>query len=661
MEFNKTQLGRVLEQVKQAILAQTPVVYIPTDQIEIIHKLLYGNDCIDSLVPRVSYDTTTYSIKKLKFDEIGDYSSSNGSFTSITDNYQIGVSNPDSIRIPSILVSYVTDWTNIISSVRDFIAIYNGIKKSKNQTNPSLTDAVKRSIYIVVTPKEEIIPASVAPYIKTVRIPALCDEEIEEIISNKLKENDISHEIINSQLLSQMIVSFRGFSTNKITQMMNLMIAQQSIDFDDVDSSSIISIIRTEKKQMLDNNQGLKWENSSISDVAGLDAISLWLKNRKSIFEDPNLARSQHMDIPKGVLISGIPGSGKSLMAKTAANILNMPLISLDMGALLGSLMGESEHNMINALTMAEQMSPCVLWIDEIEKAFSGSSQNSSSNDGGVGRRMFGKFLTWMQEKSAACFVFATSNDITSLPPELFRSERFDCKFFTFMPTATECAEIFAANIKAQNKAYQKDLANIPARLKALQAKQLFDHALESPSFWLKIINECCTHDLSSCTLKNVNEELTDEKGNNKQPIYSWSTTSRPKNKLMTGADISALIKEAKFRIQSQPMTSNIPSTIYNQIQMNNAVREIMKSNNFKPYGETNLKDIAKCFLKLHENEFEPASGQCILDFDCYDNDKHIYIHDSSIAKEWSNNYDRVLYYTLVGAINHYSKEIRNL
>ena len=111
-----------------------------------------------------------------------------------------------------------------------------------------------------------------------------------------------------------------------------------------------------------------------------------------------------HTDIPNGLLISGIPGSGKSLMAKTAAYKLGLPLISLDMGALLNSLMGESEHNMINALRMSENMAPCVLWIDEIEKAFSGSSQNSSSSDGGVGRRMFGKFLTWMQEKTCLLY-----------------------------------------------------------------------------------------------------------------------------------------------------------------------------------------------------------------------------------------------------------------
>ena len=192
------------------------------------------------------------------------------------------------------------------------------------------------------------------------------------------------------------------------------------------------------------------------------------------------------------------------------------------------------------------------------------------------------------------------------------------------------------------------------------QAKQLFATTLEEESFWLKIINECCTSDIAACVLKNINEGIKDENGNEKSPMYMWSSSSKPKHKLMTGADISALIKEAKFRIYPEPKDSN-SAIIYNETNMGNAVRNILKEGNYKPYGETNLKDIVKCFLKLHENEFVPAGGNCILDFDCYDTDKRLYIHDPNSAKRWENEYDKVLYYTIVGAINHYSKELRTV
>lgn len=657
MEFFKTQIGQMHEQVKQAMLAHIPVVYIPTAQIEVIQELLYGKDCIDTLVPRVC--SRGGRVVKLEPEEIGEVDSANGTFKSILDNYKVGVANPDVTRVPSLFVSYITDWSSIASNVKNFISLYLGIKKSENQTSPSVTDAIRRSLYIVVSSKEEPIPSFIAPYAMTIRIPPLSDEEIEAIIAEKLASEGIAISIIHSQLQSQMIISFRGLSANKIKQLLSLMIAEQSIDFGGVDAKAVLNVIRLAKKQMLDNQIGLKWEKTTVSGVAGLDTITEWLQARKAIFADPELARRQHMDVPNGVLISGIPGSGKSLMAKTAATILNMPLISLDMGALLGGLMGESEHNMIDALAMSEQMAPCVLWIDEIEKAFSGSSQQASSSDGGVGRRMFGKFLTWMQEKSAACFVFATSNDISCLPPELFRSERFDRKFFTFMPTASECSRIFAANIRAQNKAYQEELTHMPSRLRHLQAKQMFAPALEDEEVWLQVINDCCTSDSDACVLKKVNEDRTDGQ-EDEWPIFSWSTKSRPKHKLMTGADISSLIKEAKFWIYPEPR-ENDAAVIYSEQHLTNAVRTILKAGDFKPYGETNLKDIVACFLKLHENQFIPASGQCILDFECYDADRCIYVHDPHTAKHWENNYDKVLYYTLVGAINHYAKKLRNI
>lgn len=661
MEFLNTQLGMLLEQVKQAMLAKIPVVYIPTNQVELIDQLFTNEQCVDALVPRVC-GTATGEVHHLEIGETGKTDSKTGLFSSIIDNIKVGSPEPgNNLRVPSVFITYANDWKSVASGVSSYIASYFGFKKSANYSSPSHIDNTSRSLCVVVTATEEPIPASIAPYTKTVRIPPLSDKEIENIIIKTLKDNIIKTSILSSQLLNQMIISFRGFSALRIEQMINLMVAQQYIDFDELLPEGIMDTIRTAKKQLLDNSNGLKWEKSTVSGVAGLDSITRWLEERKNIFDDTELASYQHMDIPNGLLVSGIPGSGKSLMAKTASTILGLPLVSLDMGALLGGVLGESEHNMINALAMAERMAPCVLWIDEIEKAFSGSSQNSSSSDGGVGRRMFGKFLTWMQEKSAACFVFATSNDITCLPPELFRSERFDRKFFTFMPTAKECAQIFAANIKAQNRAYNQELENMPYRMKSMQAKVLFDPQLENPNFWLQIINECCVPDNASCTLVDSNEGRTDKDGNPLEPLYVWSSTARPRNKLLTGADISALIKETKFWIQPKPIVKNIPLIVYTKDNVADAVRHILKKGQFKPYGETNLKDIAKCFVKLYENQFVPASGQCILDFDMFDGEKCIYRHKLENEKKWENAYDKALYCTIVGAINHYSRELRNL
>ncbi|MEI6536589.1 MAG: AAA family ATPase, partial [Verrucomicrobiaceae bacterium] len=145
---------------------------------------------------------------------------------------------------------------------------------------------------------------------------------------------------------------------------------------------------------------------------------------------------------PKGLLIVGIPGTGKSLTAKATASAFNLPLLRLDMGRVFGGIVGQSEANLRSVIQTAEAIAPCVLWIDEIEKGFSGS-KSSGSTDGGTSSRVFGSFLSWMQEKRQPVFVVATANDVSQLPPEFLRKGRFDELFFVDLPDATERAQIW--------------------------------------------------------------------------------------------------------------------------------------------------------------------------------------------------------------------------
>ena len=223
------------------------------------------------------------------------------------------------------------------------------------------------------------------------------------------------------------------------------------------------------------------------------------------------------------------------------------------------------------------------------------------------------------------------------------------------MPTAEECAVIFASNIKSQNKSYTKDWLNLTVNQQAQQARQLFQKSLEEPDVWLNMLNEYALSHQKDFGLMTRNDGKTDDNDASLDPIYVWNTTSRPKFKLMTGADISAVIREAKFRIHSAPISSSFPAVLYEERQMLNAVRNILNSDDFKPYGETNLKDIVRCFINLYENEFVPASGRCILNFNDYDSDKMAYRHHQDLDS-FKNPYDVILYCTVVGAINHYSK-----
>ena len=662
MNPHKTQIGRMIEEVKKAMLAHFPIVYIPTNQKTLIDDMLFDAKYTGCLMPRVCFDVKENSDVLL---EPGAFITEDGK--PITDNYIIVTSSVGKrSQRPSLFVWYTSDLKRNSTMLDSFIADYYKIKSSGGYAQNDEWEKTRRSLYIVVTPTEEEIPASLAPYVYTVRVGAISDEEIEYLIFSKLDEYGVPHNVLmeKNSLFNQMKVSFRGLSALRIRQLMDLLIASQCIDFNEVTEKEVLLAINETKKQMLANIPGLKWENTEAADAVGLGWVTGWLDRHAKIFDDPKRAKQQFVDIPGAILLTGIPGSGKSLMAKTTARKLgNIPLISLDMGALRDKYQGESEHNMIVALHTAEQMAPCVLWLDEIEKAFGSSDSNG---DDGVGQRLFGKFLTWMQEKTSACFVFATSNNVTKLPPELFRSERFDRKFFTFMPTAHECAQIFVGNLKHQNDCYQKELLKYGKheRMRDGIPNDLFPGSLLDESVWLKVLDECVSDNPDECLLVKKKREADN------LSTYYWASMCesddkmcKPANKLLTGADISSIIKEAKFNVNSNLSPVN-KRVVYEHDTFIAAIKDVLK--NFRPYGETNLRNIAECFYLLYVNQFEPASMGEIFAFKAFNEDKLIYTPEEGSYGETKNEatdryhnskmrkYDYILNSTIVGAINYY-------
>ena len=208
-----------------------------------------------------------------------------------------------------------------------------------------------------------------------------------------------------------------------------------------------LEIINNEKKQIIRKNGLLQYYDAEekLESVGGLDALKSWLLKRSVVFTDQ--ARDFGLPAPKGVLLLGVQGCGKSLMAKTISNIWKLPLLRFDVGQVFGSLVGSSEENIRRAIKVAESVSPVVFWIDEIDKAFRGSRSSSSGTDGGTSARVFSTFLTWLSEKQEPVFVVATANDISMLPPELLRKGRFDEIFFIDLPTFIERKEIFRVHL----------------------------------------------------------------------------------------------------------------------------------------------------------------------------------------------------------------------
>ena len=214
--------------------------------------------------------------------------------------------------------------------------------------------------------------------------------------------------------------------------------------------SSAIAVIHEEKNQLVKKTGVLEFVNSKlkIDDIGGLENLKAWLVKRNNSWQER--ARAYRLPAPKGVLITGVPGCGKSLTAKAMSAIWNLPLLKLDMGKIFGGIVGSSEENMRKAIRTAEAVAPSILWVDEIEKGFAGTR---SSGDAGTSARVFGTFLTWMQDKTAPVFVIATSNDISSLPSELLRKGRFDEIFFVDLPTFSEREKIFSLHLKKRVEA----------------------------------------------------------------------------------------------------------------------------------------------------------------------------------------------------------------
>ncbi|MFN3653245.1 MAG: AAA family ATPase [Armatimonadota bacterium] len=224
-----------------------------------------------------------------------------------------------------------------------------------------------------------------------------------------------------------------------------------------------VDTILTEKEQIIRKSGMLEYyrADEGIKDVGGLDVLKGWMEKRTQAFGQR--AREFGLPNPKGILLLGVQGCGKSLSAKAVASQWQLPLLRLDVGKIFGGFVGQSEENMRRAIRMAESIAPCILWLDELEKGFAGT-QSSGFSDGGTTARVFASFIIWLQEKTAPVFVVATANRIEDLPPELMRKGRFDEIFFVDLPGEDERAEIFAIHLrKRKRKPEDFDLRKLAA------------------------------------------------------------------------------------------------------------------------------------------------------------------------------------------------------
>lgn len=285
------------------------------------------------------------------------------------------------------------------------------------------------------------IPAELSRYSATLELSMPSDEEIMSIIREEAKRWGQGRQRVktDSETLRKLVANLRGLGHSEVRRL-----ARGAIVDDGAITEDDIPAVNKAKFELMDMEGVLSFEynTSTFSNVAGLERLKRWLSERREVFCSNT---SDIVDVPKGILLTGVQGSGKSLAAKSVAGMWGLPLLRLDFATLYNKFFGETERNMREALRLAEVMSPCVLWMDEIEKGLAGDL-----HDSGTSRRILGTLLTWMAERRARVFIVATSNDISGLPPELVRKGRLDEIFFVDLPGKEVRAEIFRIQLQSR-------------------------------------------------------------------------------------------------------------------------------------------------------------------------------------------------------------------
>jgi SpoVK/Ycf46/Vps4 family AAA+-type ATPase len=290
---------------------------------------------------------------------------------------------------------------------------------------------------IIIIGSDLTIPHELQDLLTVIEFQLPSEEEINQELNRLINSLNIK---IESQLFENLSRACQGLSLERIRRVLSKIIAT----YKTIDDNSI-EVLLSEKKQIISQTQILEYSsfNEKITNLGGLENLKDWLKKRKTAFSTQAL--NYGLTTPRGLLLVGIQGTGKSLTAKAIASDWQLPLLKLDVGKLFGGIVGESESRLRQMINVAETISPCILWIDEIDKAF---TNTESKGDSGTSNRVLATFISWLSEKTKPVFVIATANNIDLLPLEVIRKGRFDEVFFLDLPKKEEREEIFKIHLQ---------------------------------------------------------------------------------------------------------------------------------------------------------------------------------------------------------------------
>lgn len=417
--------------------ARFSFVYIPTwEEIRIVE-----------LITQIANNTAQIKSKR----DVFIWSSTEG----MKKNLAEGQEKVGNIDNPIEALKYIDDYKKpailILKDVHTLLGVagrhadYNFIRKIRDVAG-SLKNADCSKNVVIIAPTL-VLPVELQKDITVVDFDLPTLEEIKELLEVMIEQNEGSGITIDLSEADkeQLCKAAQGLTLQEVENAFaRAMVTKGQLTINEID------IILEEKCQVIKKTGILEFINTKlkIDDIGGLENLKQWLLKRNNSW----LGKAQkdyNLPAPKGVLVTGVPGTGKSMTAKAISSMWQLPLLRLDIGKIFSGTVGSSEENMRKAIQTAEAVAPSILWVDEIEKGF-GTSRGEM--DGGTSTRVFGTFLTWMQEKTKPVFVIATANNIGCLPPEMLRKGRFDEIFFTDLPTFNERKIIFRLHLEKRLK-----------------------------------------------------------------------------------------------------------------------------------------------------------------------------------------------------------------
>lgn len=336
--------------------------------------------------------------------------------------------------------------------------------------------STNRRTLIITAPSIEI-PSELTGLIEYLELPLPERDRLRDIIESTFKRLAKTHTLalkLDAAGVDAMAANLRGLTEEEADRAVSQTLVTRSA----LCADSITDVIEA-KKELLRHSGMLEFiENSeTLSAVGGLDNLKQWLALRRGAWDDR--AREFGLDPPRGMIVLGVQGCGKSLCARAVAGEWKLPLVKFDTAAVYDKYIGETEKRIQKVFRVAEGLSPCVLWIDELEKIFAGSSPDSASADAGVSSHLLAAFLSWMQDRKSPVFVAATCNDVTVLPPELIRKGRFDELFFVDLPNQAEREQIFTIQLAKRKRQGAVDLKAVAAAAKGYSGAEI-DAAIQS-------------------------------------------------------------------------------------------------------------------------------------------------------------------------------------